>query len=110
MNKLFSAMPSSTCWPASVCDQTWAEGMRRALKTSSTRRRWKTPRRFTKPPRPVETVTSGEVVTTRRPKSVSSLAISNITLPKAAWVDCSAAPRTAPRKTSALGVFTPGAV
>jgi hypothetical protein len=67
--------------------------MRRALNTSAWALRLNTPRRFTNPPRLVETVTSGEVVTTRPAKASSLLAISNMILPKAAWVDCSPAAR-----------------
>ncbi len=45
------------------------------------------PRRLTHAPRFVETVTSGEVVTTREANSVSERAISCMTKPKPCWVD-----------------------
>jgi hypothetical protein len=53
----------------------------------------KTLRRVTQPPRLVETVTSGEVVTIRAASSVSPRASSPMIRPNASWVEVSAACR-----------------
>ncbi len=65
MNRLFSAMPSSMCWPLGENSQVKVEGMRSFLKVSAISSRANRPRRLTHGPRLVETVTSGEVVTMR---------------------------------------------
>ena len=65
MKRFISAMPSSMCWPFGENSQLKVEGIFSRLKTSAVSSRAKSFRRFTQPPRLVETVTSGEVVTTR---------------------------------------------
>ncbi len=86
-NRLFSAIPSSTCWPARLCAQTWAEATRSALNTSACSRRLNTLRRLTQAPRLVDTVTSGEVVMIRAASSESPRASSPMARPNASWVD-----------------------
>ena len=71
MKRLISAMPSSICWPCGEKSQLKVEGMRSLLKVSAMASRANRPRRFTQGPRLVDTVTSGEVVTMRRAKSLS---------------------------------------
>ena len=87
MNRFISAMPSSTCWPLGENSQLKVEGMRSLLKVSAIASRANSPRRFTQPPRLVETVTSGEVVTMRCANSPSCLPISLSSAPKPACVD-----------------------
>ena len=87
MNRLFSAMPSSTCWPSGDMPQRWAETTFCSWNTSARPWRSKMPRRFTQPPRLVETVTSGEVVTMRSASMSSRLASSPRMRPKPSWVD-----------------------
>ena len=79
MNRLFSAMPSSMCWPVGANSQLKVEAMRSLLNVSAIFSRANRLRRFTHGPRLVETVTSGDVVTMRltkselpRPSSLSS--------------------------------------
>ncbi len=71
MNRLFSAMPSSMCWPVGANSQLKVEAMRSLLKVSAIFSRANRLRRFTHGPRLVETVTSGDVVTMRFTKSES---------------------------------------
>ncbi len=69
MNRLFSAMPSSMCWPVGEKSQLKVDGMRSLLKVSAIFSCANSPRRLTQGPRLVETVTSGEVVTMRAASS-----------------------------------------
>src|SRR5215208_252447 len=65
MKRFISAMPSSMCWPLGENSQVKVEGIFSRRKTSAISSRAKSPRRLTQPPRFVETVTSGAVVTIR---------------------------------------------
>ena len=57
-------MPSSMCCPRGEAAHTWKEATASSRKVSACSRAENTPRRLTQPPRLVETVTSGDVVTT----------------------------------------------
>ncbi len=105
MNRFISAMPSSMCWPLGENSQLKVEGMCSLLKVSASFSSANSPRRLTHAPRLVETVTSGEVVTTRsaiadcpRPSSLSSA-------PKPSCVDISGliGDREVGRRRDALG-------
>ena len=80
-------MPSSMCWPLGENSQLKVEGICSLLKVSAMASRANRPRRFTQGPRLVETVTSGEVVTMRRAKSLSPRPISLSIAPKPVCVD-----------------------
>ena len=67
-------MPSSMCWPFRLSDHFCIETTFSERKTSSRSARSKMPRWFTQPPRLVETVTSGEVVTMRSASGAVALA------------------------------------
>ena len=95
-NRFISAMPSSICWPWGEKCHFWALGMRWRWKISAISSAANSARRFTQPPRLVETVTSGEVVTMRRARSVSVLAIASMIRPKAVWVEVVAGVAVAP--------------
>ena len=82
MKRFISAMPSSICWPLGENSQLNVDGMRSLLKMSAIASRANRPRRFTQGPRLVETVTSGDVVTMRRAKSLSPRPISLSNAPK----------------------------
>src|SRR5882757_8186171 len=86
MNRLFSAMPSSMCWPRGVLRHSWADTTFSSRKTSSASVWPNRPRRLIQAPRLVETETSGEVVTMRRLSSLSSAAMAFRILPKPSWV------------------------
>ena len=87
MNRLFSAMPSSICWPVSERAHFCAETTFSVRKISSRARRLKMPRWFTQAPRLVETVTSGEVETMRPARSLCPLPRAFRIWPKAACVE-----------------------
>src|SRR3546814_11029113 len=61
--RLCSAMPSSKCWPRGDWPQRWAETTWTSRNTSWRSLHEKMPRWFTQPPRLVDTVTYGGVVT-----------------------------------------------
>ncbi len=82
-------MPSSMCWPLGEKVQSKVEGMRSCRNRSAIASRANSPRRFTQPPRLVETVTSGEVVTMRSASGPPMRAISAISRPKPCWVESS---------------------
>ena len=68
--------------------QRWVEAMAASRNWSARASRAKRPRWFTKPPRLVETVTSGEVVTMASASGPPARARSLRILPNATWVDC----------------------
>jgi hypothetical protein len=70
-----------------VKSQVKVEGMRSDLNRSRISWRAKRPRRFTQPPKLVETVTSGEVVTMRSARGASERASSLRISPKPCWVE-----------------------
>ena len=98
-------MPSSMCWPFRLSDHFCIETTFSERNTSSLSARSKMPRWFTQPPRLVETVTSGEVVTMRSASALSPLPSSFRMRPKASCVDM----RWPGRKGSASGSGTGGA-
>ena len=89
VNRFISAMPSSKCCPCGEKRQWKVDGMRSVRNTSAISSRANSPRRFTHPPRLVDTVTSGDVVTMRPASAVSPFAKSCISWPKPCWVDSS---------------------
>ena len=89
MNRFFSAMPSSMCWPLGENSQLKVDGMRSLLKVSAIASRANRPRRLTQGPRLVETVTSGEVVTMRSANARLGRPISLSSAPKPVCVDIS---------------------
>ena len=102
---MFSAIPSSMCWPFRPSDHFCIETTFSERNTSSRSARSKMPRWFTQPPRLVETVTSGEVVTMRSASVLSPLPSSFRMRPKASCVDM----RGPGRSGSASGSGTRGA-
>jgi hypothetical protein len=105
MNRFISAIPSSMCWPFGEKSQVKVEGMRSCLNVSASASRAKSPRRLTKAPRLVETVTSGEQVTIRSAKGSLPRAISLRIRPKPCWVDMAGCIGTA--SLSGIGSLAP---
>ena len=104
MNRLFSAMPSSMCCPRGEAAHAWNEATDSSRKVSACSRAENTPRRLTHPPRLVETVTSGEVVTTRSANSLRARPMEARIRPKHSWVES-----RSPRGTgNASGTATAG--
>src|SRR3569832_1198748 len=71
MNRFISAMPSSICWPFGDASQLKVEGIFSLRNRSAFSARANRPRRLTQAPRLVDTVTSGDAVTTHNTNNKS---------------------------------------
>ena len=87
-------MPSSMCCPRGDAAHAWNEATASSRKVSARSRAENTPRRLTQPPRFVETVTSGDVVTIRSANSLRSRPIEARIRPKLSWVESRSPPGT----------------